>query len=204
MKVNKLILGMLTITLLGLAGNTKANADAYYTTKRNVDGYSQPSLTNWVGGSLQGDNLLVTKLGWYGRNLVGYDDAMSGWVNMRDLTLNDTLSTSEGIAKLNMNVEQYMPNEKVKRNYYYRMGKSHHPLNEITVRRTTYVYDNVDFKGKPVKVVRKNTKLRVMDLVKYGRIYRFELADGNYITANKKYVRFVVKEGHFSTKAGLN
>lgn len=204
MKLSKLILGAASITLLGLVGNTQANADAYYTTKQPVDGYTQPSLTNWVGGALQDNSLLVTKLGWYGHNLVGYADSLNGWVNMRDLTLNDTLSTSDGIAKLNMNVEQYMPDANVKHHYYYRMGKSHHPLNQLTIKRSTKIYHNVEFKGKPIKSVRKNTKLSVMDLVKYGRIYRFELDDGNYITANKKYVKLVIKEGHFSAKAGLN
>lgn len=173
-----------------------AKADVYYKTKNVVNGYSQPSLTKWVSGANQGDTVMVTKIGWYGNTQIAYVDSMNGWTKMDNLVLSDAIgmNNSESIAKLSFNTKQYLPSIDTMRKYYYKLGTSRHPKYVLDVKRTTGIFNNVNLNGKPLHRVKKHTKLDITDIEKYGKTYRFELEDGNYITAARKYVKLTIIE----------
>lgn len=177
--------------LLALSATNKAKADsvAYYRAINPAQIYTQPNLTNWVGATNAGDQIEVSKLGYYGSMPIAYEDSTGGWTNLRNLTVDKRMTNNDQLNDLKSHMAQYKPSPSILRHYYHAFTQKRHHISRIKTKRRIGVYHTPHFTAKPAYTIAKHKVVRVVDFGRDGSVFRFELVNGDYITAAKNAVK---------------
>lgn len=111
--------------------------------------------------------------------VTGYDRSSKGALRYKVRDVNHTKKSDGKIGYITANMK-YVVNV-----YYQTMPKK----NQLTVisKKGVHAYKNVNLTGK-TKTYKNGTHLRVKKIVKYHLTTRYQLTNGDYITANKKLV----------------
>ncbi|AFR99544.1 DUF5776 domain-containing protein [Lentilactobacillus buchneri] len=111
--------------------------------------------------------------------VTGYDRSSKGALRYKVRDVNHTKKSDGKIGYITANTK-YVVNV-----YYQTMPKK----NQLTVisKKGVHAYKNVNLTGK-TKTYKNGTHLRVKKIVKYHLTTRYQLTNGDYITANKKLI----------------
>lgn len=189
------IIVITTLYLLCTTKHVKADEDvvAYYRAIKPAQSYTQPSLTNWTGGSNAGDLIPVSKLGYYGRTKIALNMTTQGWTNASNLKLDDKLNDINQVNQVETTKPQYKPHFWVRRHYYTQLSAKHYAQYKIKTKRRIGVYASPKFTTKALYTLRKHKTVSISDLAQDKNNFRFVLDSGDYITAAKNAVKLYIK-----------
>ena len=142
--------------------------------------------TSWVKDSSSDDNKISKKS--YNIAVSKLNKAKKLYsLNRNKINLNsykDALRTYYKVEK-----EYLKSTNSYNENYYYDFDKL--PA-KIKVSKNTYSYKSVDFiKRNRAKKIKKNTIIKINGVVRNGKVTRFKIGNGHFLTASKEFIKKV-------------